>query len=328
MTDYDTGWREQIGQFEYTLVNLFHQHDPDGIGAAAHIEERIHNICSLITCGDLYAASQMRDYLTRATMAVKQDEEENFGGIQEALQAWSGDAAEAFKTYFHQLQDASDLLADLIKGLQIIIESHVALVTAMRKDFVDLMKKTLDGIAAARSDQWEVGATIAGAVAAVAGAAATAMTEGAALAAFAIATEVTNAGSSVAVQEDGAEDELTVIIRFVDSGEDMIKHIDTERYGIERGLRKFDVFVTDTPNPDDPKHGTRLTQVRPDLGGLITAPSFNPADFRLPDDIQGAHAAPTSHKDLAPTPKAPPANPADETTDGRDDHPISRGSRT
>jgi uncharacterized protein YukE len=288
----DIEWAERMSDISRNLQGILREHDDDGIGDSARLYERIDRVFNLFSCGEDFGAEKMNDCLAEAKESMIEDREQDFQSARDDLGEWQGTAADQFRTYLYQLNDGMNLMVDRIETLQMILRAHAVLVRGMRKDVLDLVKKTLDGIAAAETDAWRVGVTVAGAVAGFVAAAAT--MSGPAWAVMAlVAAEMASGASGVAVEVSGAEDELGVIVNFVDSAEGMLHLIDIERLRLEKGFRVLAANVTDG----------KLVQVRPDRPTVITAPDFQPETFGMKPDTQAGHPVPTDTSDLVPEPK-------------------------
>jgi hypothetical protein len=287
---------------------ILREHDEDGIGTSARLYERMDRAFNLFSCGEGFAASRMSDYLSAAKEELTKDRERDFGGIHRDMEDWQGEAANQFVEYVNDLYDGTDIMLDRIDTLQMILQAHQLLVKGMREDVCDLVRKTLDGLAAAETNGWEVGVTVAGAVAGfVAGVAGVAGPTWAVIGL--VAAEMAAGAAGVAVEANSAEDELGVMVRFVDSAEGMLHLIDVERLRIEKGFRALANSITDA----------KLVEVRPDRPTIITAPDFRPESFGMEDDTQAGHPVPTDTSDLVPEPKKRADGPFDRTptTDGQ-----------
>ncbi|HMF60132.1 MAG TPA: hypothetical protein VK595_07165 [Vicinamibacterales bacterium] len=256
----------------------------------------------------------MNNYLRAAKEELIKDAAQEFGSAGSDMAGWHGVAADAFRDDFlNPLQDGVGLLVDRIDTLAMILEAHQELVRSMRHDVMELVKHTLDGIAAAESDGWEVGMQIVGAVVSVAGAVVASVGTGgtAGVVLGPIAATMIAGGIGVAVQAQSADSELGVIVEFVNSGEDLIDRINIESARIEGGFRDLAASIT----------GEKLPEVRPERPLLITAPDFRPETFGLSDQVQGSHPVPTDTTDVVPEPTKHPDGPFDRTKGGKDRYP-------
>lgn len=300
----DHDWAVRMTDLSEKLQGILREHDDDGIGESAHLYHRIDRAFNLFSCGEDYAAGRMSDYLGAAKDELTKNREQDFGGIIRDMDGWQGDAANQFCDYVNSLKDSTFIMVDRIDTLQMILQAHQILVRGMRKDVLDLVRKTLAGIEAAETDGWEVGMTVAGAVAAFAAGVAGSVVG---LPTWAIlgtiAVNMAAGAPGVAVAVDGAVDELGVIVRFVDSAEGMLHLIDIERLRIEKAFRELAASITDA----------NLVEVRPDRPTVITAPDFQPASFGLEEQVQAGHPVPTNTTDLVPEPKKHADGPFDET---------------
>jgi len=211
----------------------------------------------------------MNHHLDLAKNAMITSREEDFGGVRRDMEGWQGEAANQFVDYVNQLDDSLNVMVVRIETLQMILQGHQILVKRMRDDVCDLVRKTLDGIAAAETDGWKAGLTVA-----------------------------------------GAEDELGVIVKFVDSAEGMLHAIDIERLRIEKGFQELANWITDT----------HLPEVRPERPVVVTAPDFQPGAFGMEEDVQAGHPVPTDNSDLVPEPKKKADGPFDQTTTDGQEH--------
>ena len=307
----DIDWAARMSDLRENFKAILREHDDDGIGDSARLYDRIDRIFNLFSCGEGFGedsgAERMSGGLRLAKEEMRKDHEKDFNGIRTAMDGWQGDAAAKFLTYVDDLADGMNLLVDRIETMEMILQAHALLVKAMREDVLDLVQKTLDALAAAESDGWEVGATVVGVVAGfAAGLAGVSGPAGTALAT--IAGEMVSAASGTAVAMHGAQDELGVIVNFVDSAEAMLHSIDIERLRIEKAFRSLAVWITDE----------KLVEVRPDRPSIITAPSFDPRSFGMQDHMQAGHPMPTDTRDLVPEPKRHADGPFDRTKDGHD----------
>lgn len=303
----DIDWAARMSDLNETFKAILREHDEDGIGESARLYDRIDRAFNLFSCGEGFGAAKMKGFLADAKYELIKDRNEDFRGINTAMDGWQGTAATQFLTYVNSLDDGIEILIDRIETTQMILQAHEVLVKAMREDVCDLVQKTLDGIAAAESDGWEVGMTVAGAVAAFTG--------GLALGGLppwavmgVIATQMGAGAAGVAVAVHGAEDELGVLVNFVDSAEGMLHAIDIERLRIEKAFRSLAESIT----------GQRLVEVRPERPVIVTAPSFDPKSFGMQDQMQAGHPVPTDTRDLVPEPKKREDGPFDKGPDGHD----------
>lgn len=309
----DLQWAMKMDELSERLQGILREHDDEGIGAAAQLYERIDRIFNNFSSGEGYPAWKMKNSLRAAKEELVKDGAEEFGGAQADLEHWQGDAADQFRNYLNALHDGIDLAIDRIDSLVLILDAHEVLVRNMRRDAMELVKLALDGIAAAETDGWEVGAQIVGAVVSVAGAVAgTVGTGGVGLPALgSVAAAMVSGGIGVLVQANAADSELGVIVEFVNSGEALTDRVEAESARIERGFRALSDSIT----------GERLPEVRPDRPLVITMPDFRPEAFGLPEQTQGAHPVPTDTTDVLPEPTKHPDGPFDRTRDERDRYP-------
>lgn len=300
----DQEWAVRMADLSEKLQGILREHDDDGIGESARLYHRIERAFNLFSCGEDYAAGRMSEYLAAAKDELTKNRERDFGRIDREMDGWQGDAANQFCDYVNSLKDSSFIMVDRLETLQMILQAHQILVRGMRKDVLDLVRKTLAGIEAAETDGWEVGMTVAGAVAAFAAGVAGSVTGPVGLTVLGtIALNMAAAAPGAVVAVDGAEDELGVIVRFVDSAEGMLHLIDIERLRIEKAFRDLADSIT----------GTKLPEVRPDRPTIITAPDFQPASFGLQEQVQAGHPVPTDTTDLVPEPKKHADGPFDRT---------------
>lgn len=309
----DMNWAIQMDDQARHLIAIMRDHDDEGIGARAQLDIRIQRIFDLFSCGEVYAAQRMIDYLNDAKKPLIKDNEHNFGGAKEDMSGWTGDAADKFRDYLRDLEDGVRLMIDRIDSMIMILRAHQALVQSMRKDVNELVRHTLDGISAAETNGWKVGAAIVSSVIGVAGAAAAVAGGGIPLTVLGpIAMAMASGALSVAIEADGAHSELGVIVQFVNSGEGMLHLVDVERAKIEDGLRKLADSVTDA----------NLREVRPERPLIVTAPDFRPGTFGLSDQVQGRHRKPKDTRDLVSEPQKHADGRFDQTT--KDGHPHDR----
>jgi hypothetical protein len=300
-----TEWAARMSDLSQNFQAILREHDDDGIGESARLYERIERVFNLFSCGEGFGAEKMSGYLSAAKEELTKDIEEDFGGLQRDIVDWRGEAADQFAEYMNQLCDGTKIMADRIDTLQMILQAHQILVKRMREDVCDLVRKTLDGIAAAETDGWKAGVTVAGAVAAFAAGVAGAAVGLPTWAVIAtIAGTMMDGAAGVAVEVSGAEDELGVIVNFVDSAEGMLHLIDIERLRIEKGFQELAKSITDA----------KLREVRPDRPVVVTMPDFQPGSFEMPDHAKEGHPLPTDTSDLVPEPKKHADGPFDETT--------------
>jgi hypothetical protein len=310
----DIEWATRMSDLSQTFQAILREHDDEGIGEAARLYHRIERVFNLFSCGEDYAASRMSDYLSAAKDELVKDQVEDFGGVERDMAEWQGAAADQFANYMNQLNDGMNIMVDRIDTLQLILQAHQILVRGMREDVCDLVRKTLDGIAAAETDGWEVGMTVAGAVGAFAAGVAGSLVGLPTWAVMGtIALNMAAAAPGVAVAVNGADSELGVIVDFVDSAEGMLHLIDIERLRIEKAFRELAASITDV----------KLVEVRPDRPVVVTAPDFRPESFGMKSDTQAGHPIPTDTSDLVPEPRKRADGPFDQTTtpDGHDRYP-------
>ncbi|HEX6356191.1 hypothetical protein [Actinophytocola sp.] len=294
-----------MSDISQNLQAILREHDDDGIGDAARLYERIERAFNLFSCGEGYGASRMSEYLAGAKEELTKDRERDFGGIQRDMDDWLGEAANQFADYMNDLYDGTEIMLDRINTLQMILQAHALLVKGMREDVCDLIQKTLDGIAAAETDGWKVAVTVAGVVAGFAAGVA-GSTVGLPVWAVigTVAGAMADGAASIAVEAAGAEDELGVIVQFVDSAESMLHVIDIERLRIEKGFRALADSITDA----------KLIEVRPNRPDIVTAPDFRPESFGMAPGAQAGHPVPTDTRDLVPEPQKRADGPFDRAT--------------
>lgn len=301
----DIEWAARMSDLSQSFQAILREHDDDGIGRSARLYERIERVFNLFSCGEGFGAARMSDYLSAAKEELTKDLEEDFRGVQRDISEWHGEAADEFANYMNKLADGTKIMADRIDTLQMILQAHQILVKRMRDDVCDLVRKTLDGIAAAETDGWKAGVTVAGAVAGfVAGVAGAAVGLPTWAVLATIAGTMADGAAGVAVEVSGAEDELGVMVNFVDSAEGMLHLIDIERLRIERGFHDLAESITDA----------KLKEVRPDRPVVVTAPDFQPGSFSMSDEAQAGHPVPTDTSDLVPEPMKHADGPFDQTT--------------
>lgn len=299
----DHEWAVRMSDLNRSFQAILREHDEDGIGESARLYDRIDRAFNLFSCGEDFAAGKMSYHLGIAKDILINDNEQEFQGARDALYGWQGAAADQFRDYLNQLDDGVTVMVDRIETLLLILRSHQVLVRGMREEVCDLVRKTLDGIAAAETDGWKIGVTVAGAVAGVvAGVAGVAGPPGVMIGL--IAAEMVAGAAGVAVEVNGAEDELGVMVNFVDSAEGLLHLVDIERLRIEKGFRALADSITDA----------RLIEVRPERPAVVTAPDFQPASFGMEEDVQAGHPVPTNTTDLVPEPKKRADGPFDRTT--------------
>lgn len=305
-------WRIKMEDLSENLQGILREHDDEGIGAAANLYDRIDRIFGFFASGRGYAAGRMKNHLRSVREELLKDKEEEFGGAKEDLDGWQGEAAAQFANYLNQLNDGVNLMEYRIDALLMILEAHERLVGNMRRDGMELVRHTLDGIDAAETAGWKVGAQVVGAVAGVVGTIAGAAAGGPAGPLLAqIAGSMVAGAVSVIVEAKEADSELGVIVEFVNSGEGLIDQIAIERECIERGFRDLAARFT----------GESLPEVRPDRPLIVTAPDFRPESFGLPDQVQGGHPVPTNTSDVLPEPPKHQDGPFDRTKKGNDRYP-------
>jgi len=310
----DPDWHARMDDLSRSFQAILREHDEDGIGESARLYDRIERAFNLFSCGEGFGASKMNEFLSLAKDEMTKDREEDFNGVRRDMAEWQGDAANQFLDYVNSLDDGMNIMLDRIDTLQMILQAHAILVKGMREDVCDLVRKTLDGIAEAETDGWEVGMTIAGAVAGfAAGVAGAAVGLPVWAVIGTIAGTMASGASGVAVAVHGAEDELGVIVNFVDSAEGMLHLVDIERLRIEKGFRDLAESITDA----------KLVEVRPNRPVVVTAPDFQPGSFGMKEDTQAGHPVPTDNSDLVPEPGKKADGPFDKSTtpDGHDRYP-------
>lgn len=300
----DLEWATEMEKQASNLIAIMRAHDDEGIGARAQLDTRIQRIFDLFACGEDFAAGKMILSLNGAKERLIQDDDRNFGGIDKDMDGWVGEAADQFRDFVHDLRDGIRLMEDRIDTLNMILRSHQALVLGMRKDVNELVKHTLDGIAAAATDGWKVGFSVIGAVVGVVGTFVGSIGGPPGVVLGSVAAAMASGAISTAVEAHDADSELGVIVQFVNSGEGMLHLVDVERAKIEQAFRDLAVSVTDA----------KLRQVRPERPLIVTAPDFRPETFGLSDQDQGRHRRPQDTRDLVPEPKRRPSGPYDQTT--------------
>jgi hypothetical protein len=301
----DIEWAARMSDLSQNFQAILREHDDDGIGESARLYERIERVFNLFSSGEGFGAEKMNHHLDLAKNAMITSREEDFGGVRRDMEGWQGEAANQFVDYVNQLDDSLNVMVVRIETLQMILQGHQILVKRMRDDVCDLVRKTLDGIAAAETDGWKAGLTVAGAVAAFAAGVAGTVGGLPMWAVMAtVAGTMADGAASVAVEVTGADDELGVIVKFVDSAEGMLHAIDIERLRIEKGFQELANWITDA----------HLPEVRPERPVVVTAPDFQPGAFGMEEDVQAGHPAPTDNSDLVPEPKKKADGPFDQTT--------------
>jgi hypothetical protein len=301
----DIDWSARMSDLNQNFQAILREHDDDGIGDSARLYHRIDRVFNLFSCGEGQAADEMIDKLEATKTKLSNRKTVNFEGIRRDMEGWQGTAADKFLEWVNELDGGVDLMLDRIDTLLMILRAHNALVKNMRADVLDLVQKTLDGIAAAETDGWEVGMTVAGAVAAVAAGVAGSIGAMPALAILGtVALNMAAGAPGVAIAVNEADDELGVMVRFVDSAEGMLHLVDIERLRVEKAFREVASSITDQ----------NLTLVRPDRPGVITSPDFQPDSFGMEASYQAGHPLPTDTSDLVPEPGRKPDGQFDRTT--------------
>lgn len=307
MIPVDHEWHSRMSDLNESFQAILREHDEDGIGDSARLYDRIDRAFNLFSCGEDFAAARMSEYLSAAKEELSKDQERDFGGIDKDMDGWQGEAAIQFLDFVHDLFDGTNILLDRIDTLQMILQAHQILVRNMREDVCDLVRKTLDGLAAAETDGWETGLTVAGSVAAfAAGVAGAAVGLPTWAVLGTIALNMSSGAAGVAVAVNGVEDELGVMVNFVDSAEGLLHLVDVERLRIEGAFRRLADSIT----------YAKLKEVRPDRPMIVTAPDFQPASFGMEESAQAGHPVPTNATDLLPEPKKRADGPFDR--DGRE----------
>ncbi|MFC4855639.1 hypothetical protein [Actinophytocola glycyrrhizae] len=301
----DPDWAGRMADLNENFQAILREHDEDGIGDSARLYHRIDRAFNLFSCGEGFAAEKMISSLGLAKGELAKEKEENFNGIHRDMEGWQGAAADQFLDWVNQLEGGVNVMTDRIDTLLMILQAHNTLVVNMRADVLDLVQKTLDGVAAAETDGWEVGMTVAGAVAGFAAGVAGSVGVLPAWAVLGtIAMNMAAGAPGVAVAVNEAADELGVMVRFVDSAEGMLDAIDIERLRIEKAFRELAASIT----------SDQLVWVRPDRPDVITAPDFQPGAFGMEEDDQAGHPLPTDTSDLVPEPERKPDGQFDRTT--------------
>ena len=298
MSGYED-WCRNMDSQRYNIIKLAHEADWARTGAATQLVAPTTEIFENFKCGDPDRVDRMIEHLTDAKYALGKDLREHLGGAQLAMTGWTGAAADDFRKWLLQLEDAMNLLSECMEALILILRSYKAVVLGMRNDALGLVDKTLEGIEAAEADNWKILLSVVGAVASVAGAFATA---GASIAIGAVVGAMVSGAAGVANEVIDADSEIDVIREMNKIGFSMIGKVGDEAGRIISGLNELSGFVS----------GAKLGEVRPGRPVVITAPSFDPGSFGLPDQTQGQHPRPTDTTDLVPEPKRHEDGPYDD----------------
>ena len=302
-------WCRNLDSQRDNIIKLAYENDPITRGKMAeYVVGPTPGLFGYFKSGDPDRVDRMLEYLSEAKYVLGKDLREHLGGAQLAMDGWTGSAAVDFREWLLKLEDAINLLSECVDMLIVILRAYKALVLGTRNDVLNLVDKTLQGIEAAEVDGWKIVLAAVGAVAGVVGAV---VSGGATLAlTAAVVTSMVSGAAGVASEMIDADSELEVIDQMNKAASSMVDKIRAEADRLNDGLTTLSSFVS----------GAKLAEVRPGRPEVITAPSFDPGSFGLPDEMQGGHKRPTDTTDLVPEPERHEDGPFDKSVFGGDQY--------
>lgn len=237
--------------------------------------DQIDGLVSDLGIGDITAANDVVTDLKSAWQSIDEHLDEGINGANRDLVDWSGDAADKFYGYMAQVEEAVNNYKHVIQDHVRIQGGYASLLDGINTDVTNMFNKAI----AAQNNQseptWEVILTAIAAVAAGIGA----VISGPGVVAWMIVTSAvagTASEASVLIGTDGPADTAQSLADglqgLLDDVNDQLDRFDKAVVELEQYLHQ------NTPLP---------SAINPPLPGFITAPSFDPSQFYLPDEPDG-----------------------------------------
>lgn len=248
------------------------QEDPNNYLDA--IDAAVESLCS----GNALAAQNLSDDINSAHLALTTNADVGFDGLQTDMEAWTGtganNAADNFRQYMSKVKQAMGRYDDVLHDLIRIQDAYTALVQGCFTDVQNMLNKAIDAQNNTQQETWEVAITAIGGVAAIIGSAISGpvgweiLLGGVALA---------SSEGSILISTDGHGETAKSLL---DGLQSLLTSVINQRENFYYAIEKLDNVVMD--NVDN----KNLDMVDPPPPTIITAPSFDPASFDLPSDIE------------------------------------------
>lgn len=244
------------------------QDDPNNY--LSDIDSYVHVLCS----GNALAATNLTDAIYNAHLGLTSNNDVGFGGATRDLQDWTGSAADNFSRYLLQVQQAMQRYDDILHDFRQIQAGYASLVSGCVTDVQNLLNKAIEAQQETSQDTWEVVLTAIAGVSAGIGAIVSGPV-GWAIVTSSVALAASE--GSVLISTDGPG-ETAKSLRDGLAG--LLNDVINQRENFYYAIEQLDDVVMD--NVDNPN----VAQVRPQPPTIITAPSFDPATFDLPSNIE------------------------------------------
>lgn len=231
--------------------------------------DEIDSLAESLCSGNSLAAANLSDDLYNAHLALTTNADTGFDGVQADLQGWTGSAEVGFRTYMSQVKTAIGRYDDVLHDFRKIQAAYADLLDGIIRDVQNLVVKATD---AQNQQSTQGGWTVA--LTALAGVAQLLVSEGWSLLANGVAAVASTGSATISTDGPG---ETAQSLR--DALSDLLSDVINQRENFYYGVQQLDEVVSEYGNKD-------VATVEPPLPGFITAPSFDPATFHLPTDIE------------------------------------------
>lgn len=256
--------------------------------------DQIDNLASDLGIGDTTAANDVVTDLKSAWQSIDEQLDEGINGANRDLVDWTGDAADKFYTYLSQVQEAVGNYKHVLQDYVRIQGGYASLLDGINTDVTNLFNKAI----AAQHDQseptWEVVLTAIAAVAAGIGA----VISGPGVVGWMIVTSAVAGTASEASVFIGTGGPADTAQSLADGLQGLLDDVNDQ-------LSRFDKAVVELEQYLD--QNTPMPAINPQLPGFITAPSFDPSQFYLPDEPDGIQGGVSTGQLVQPPP--PPGVP-------------------
>ncbi|GGU24131.1 hypothetical protein [Lentzea flava] len=274
----DGEWRravEQLGPAMMQLLSVYADFEGEEDQLPNYIP-RMEEMFRLFASGSQHPADEIAKAMRAGRDLMIAVKEKHLADVKTYVGEWHGAAAEQFEVYLNSMTLAIRRYEDALDAIAVLVEAYRGLVVAMRKDVVAMVQRVFSGLEAAEQAQLKISLAIATAFVAAIG---SVVTGGAATG---LAVEALSGTIGVSMEQIGASDEFHVLASMVDQGEQIIEEVRHARKKIEAGFRA----VTES------MIGSHMEETRPPRPEIVTAPSFDPKDFGLPEEYQRGHQLP------------------------------------
>jgi hypothetical protein len=309
-------WADHGQDYLYGDWLSFNPPMADGSHTVESVDRRIDDMFTKFSAGHKDEVESIMVLLGRSHRTLEEDFAENTDGLLEQLDDWAGEGAERFRRYMREMKSAVDLKKNSLLAAEKTIEAYRELLEEYHRAIDELIRNTdaaLDEVRQGNKDaEYEFSFGVAVAVAGVVGA--TVASGGLALGAAATALSAGAASSATALI--GGPEEGGVIVSMVEIGEKIIEDAETSARHVRNACFEITTFFTtySGSRPDEEPYGdnetTDLEEIRPDRPELITDQEFDPEEFR-PDDAEAGDVAGLSRYDLVLNPERDGDDPHD-----------------